>query len=277
MVLARQAHENRRALEGPRELSSRRALCCLVAALVGLLSQAAHAFERCRDPYTRRCLWQPGRQISYMLHVDRRDPDSHRAFQEAARSALALWTAVPCSDLQLELGGMTELSSSEAMPGQPERNINLISLREGSLEEGEKGNVSIVTYDRITGAILDADIEIVDREQGLSPSDLHNILAHEIGHTLGLEHSSDPGSIMYRFHRSGQAPRELSEDDRNAICSIYPAGLPTTVCEGTPEYEAAGCSAAQLPSSLLWLIAAALALGVRTLLISKKSRVRRLK
>ena len=52
--------------------------------------------------------------------------------------------------------------------------------------------------------------------------DLLTVAAHEIGHTLGLAHSSDPDALMFASY-SG-AHRFLSEDDIAGIQSLYGVG-----------------------------------------------------
>ncbi|NXD84500.1 MMP8 collagenase, partial [Halcyon senegalensis] len=48
------------------------------------------------------------------------------------------------------------------------------------------------------------------------------VLAHELGHSLGLSHSSDPGALMYPTY-SYTAPNEflLPQDDIDGIQAIY--------------------------------------------------------
>lgn len=43
---------------------------------------------------------------------------------------------------------------------------------------------------------------------------------HEIGHTLGLQHSSAPGSVMSPFY-SFSYPPQLSKDDERRIQALY--------------------------------------------------------
>lgn len=111
------------------------------------------------------------------------------------------------------------------------------------------GVIALTTtnYDRNKGVIVDSDIEFnsavlrfttVDSPpcQTLSDTDcvafdVANTATHEVGHMLGLDHSPDLGSAMYEMAELGETrKRELSEDDRQALCSVYPAGAAPALC-----------------------------------------------
>ncbi len=56
------------------------------------------------------------------------------------------------------------------------------------------------------------------------PSVAREVFAHELGHTLGLGHSENPGALMYaNAHNDGRGAT-LSDDDRAAVSLLYGDG-----------------------------------------------------
>ncbi|KAE8657674.1 hypothetical protein F3Y22_tig00116984pilonHSYRG00188 [Hibiscus syriacus] len=51
--------------------------------------------------------------------------------------------------------------------------------------------------------------------------DLMSVAMNAIGHTLGLEDSTNPSAVMYPTLYSGSIKRELSEEDMNRIQNLY--------------------------------------------------------
>ena len=109
-----------------------------------------------------------------------------------------------------------------------------------------------------TGRIYDADIEFNDEffafvtdnpTPGLSV-DIRNTLTHEVGHFIGLDHSSLPDSTMYGAAAVGELhKRDLHPDDREGLCSIYvDDGTRPTFQRELPEpVEAAGSCVCAAP------------------------------
>lgn len=54
------------------------------------------------------------------------------------------------------------------------------------------------------------------------PYDLQTVAGHEIGHALGLDHSGDPGALMYAQYSVSH--RYLADDDRSGVISLYGTG-----------------------------------------------------
>jgi hypothetical protein len=74
--------------------------------------------------------------------------------------------------------------------------------------------------------------------------DLMTVAAHEIGHTLGLDHSSDPDALMYPSY--SEPRRFLGRDDIAGIQSLYGlASAPAEAPEAPPQGVTPPASAGQ--------------------------------
>ena len=99
--------------------------------------------------------------------------------------------------------------------------------------------LTTVTYGVDDGRIFEAYTEINSAEHQLTTAeppptgsgafDLQAILTHEAGHFLGLAHATDTSAIMYAYYQPGAI--ELTADDVDAICTVYP-----------PQVAKAGCA-----------------------------------
>lgn len=144
--------------------------------------------------------------------------------------------------------------------------------------------LTTVTYDPETGRIVDADVEVngwdgspgalgapnpsgwyftCEKQTGWAQCaeygagscfylDLQNTVTHEVGHVLGLAHTTNASATMYSETKPGDVEmRTLSADDVAGVCAIYPRA------DG-----GCGCGAGGAPG-LLALAAAAAALRPR--------------
>ncbi len=152
-------------------------------------------------------------------------------FEEIRRSFDA-WTEPDCSFLELIDGGFTdeERVGYELKAGQS-GNVNVVMFRDnGWNHAGGVLALTSVTFVPKTGEILDADLEVNTEQnaftlEGSSGTfDLRNTLTHEVGHFIGLDHSTVRDATMFATAvKEETLKRDLHQDDIDGICAIYPA------------------------------------------------------
>ena len=236
----------------PAILSSRLATSLLVLGAVYLTPAYAASFQRtmtCTDSGPYAC--EPGEEpepvmwsrlnVAYRVNntgtenVGDADPGLSDELLFAVTTSFEKWNEVDCSEMFLEYGGETDVSEAE-FNQQSGGNVNLVVWRDQNWEtiaSPQTFALTSVSYNPNTGVIADADIEINAEMYEISTADpveanhvdLRNTLVHEVGHFIGLDHSSVVPATMYANADIGETEkRTLHEDDIEGICAIYPPG-----------------------------------------------------
>lgn len=172
--------------------------------------------------------------------------------REYVRESFAAWREPDCSDFQAVEGDPTENATveydqSDGWTG----NMNLVVWRDDEwphMSGRHSFALTSVTYKSSNGRIIDADIELNTAESTYTyfeesrvgetdKVDLGNALTHEVGHFLGLDHSSEREATMYSSARSGEIKkRSLERDDIRGLCAIYPAGDDPAQCDDPEDF-----------------------------------------
>jgi hypothetical protein len=183
--------------------------------------------------------------ISYSLVQRQSTSLDFDRIRDVTDLSFSAWEAVGCQGgpVGLELGqteGLGECDEPEYNPSMPNANTIMFveDWRERELPPDAFG-LTLVWHNPDTGEIYDADMQINENLGELAICgavcsgnvvDLQNVITHEAGHFLGLGHSSDPNATMSARAMVGETKkRQLSEDDRAGLCSIY-GDDPEPVC-----------------------------------------------
>lgn len=237
-------------------LPARFALAALCA-LLGVSAAASEAQAFCRSstcrssggkecetdddgcPVTGAKLFWPSSCVSYAVNrlgTESLDPTDTR---DVIRKCFQSWSDVPCPD-----GGNASMTFQERDPVSCKKseynkagpNLNVVLFQDADWKyRGIDGTLAktSVTFNEVTGEIYDADIEVnaafnevtITDEPRKVQYDLQSILTHEVGHFIGIAHSSDQNAVMFASYNPGSTSlRRLSPDDVQAVCAAYPPG-----------------------------------------------------
>jgi len=221
----------------------------------------------------------------YTLHEDGAPGIKFSDLEEAIRASFAQWTDLECSYFYVK--ETKPASCVEIGFNEEGGNMNLLVWQHDQWPHNEPNAMALTTlsYDHKTGEILDADIEfnaynfVFGLDGSISKADLRNTASHEIGHTLGLDHSTDPNATMYGMAMPGETnKRTISEDDEKGVCSLYPVqddpetcdepicGLNLTCkpndCSAQSKGKSKGCVASEVGAPAGWSLLALFPLDI---------------
>lgn len=176
----------------------------------------------------------------------------------ATRSAMTSWSGTVGAP---ELSVKAPTADSPTKPQFDHKN-GIFFMKDGYAPAGRALAITVLTYDNATGKILDADIifngsyrfavlgnepaeENEHRLMGARPSttdtvtheeevsdvgslyDLHHVIAHELGHSLGMNDEMErKDALMYRYTAPNDATlRDPTSDDVAGLAELYSTKL----------------------------------------------------
>lgn len=152
----------------------------------------------------------------------------------AIEAGFVAWSDLDCGagTASLAFSELDDVTCHRAEYAEDGPNANIILFQDTRWSYKGADNTlakTTVTFDTDSGEILDADMEInhayneytVDDDHVVY--DLQSIVAHEVGHFIGLDHSADPDATMFAGYDEGSTTiRTLEADDIAAVCAVYP-------------------------------------------------------
>jgi len=182
-----------------------------------LLSVALPAYPAARLTYQLNGVavpvsWQSS-AFPLRYAIDRRVVNARPGMEDVIARAFGEWTAVGDASLKFASAGVVD----GATPGKDGQNS--ITLADDLFQNQHYYAITTNWYDE-SGHMTEADIQI-DAGTLNGSCDLQQLVAHEVGHMLGLDHSGVLSSVMYPYVGKVGMP-SLDSDESIAIAGIYP-------------------------------------------------------
>lgn len=187
------------------------------------------------DGYNMRWFaFDSGGSVAWRVHVDGQSGLPGGGLTEF-QTALAAWNDDPVTPILNTYGGTT--TSSNGLDNPDSINAIIFDQDMGAPFSCGGGGILAMAgpwHSSSTSEwqgvpyhpIAEADIET---NQGTAcffevPSSAEEVFAHELGHALGLGHSTDTEALMYPYVHSDGRGALLQTDDRIGIAALYAAG-----------------------------------------------------
>lgn len=156
------------------------------------------------------------------------------------QAAMAAWSSDPATNISYVYGGTT--ANDNGFLTADTQNVILFNDPNDEVSPFSCGSGGVLAiggpwYDTGTlphqgiprHPIVNADVIINSGlDCYLRSSVAEEIFGHELGHTLGLSHSSLPDALMYRSVHNDNRGAQLSDDDRAGIAALYAFTPPAT-------------------------------------------------
>ncbi len=257
-----------------------------VVIYLNVLPSPAYAYLRTVTPKGKVLFWNDN---NIPFHINRDVPaglDANRVYA-TIRASFATWSTPTCTCLRFKDGGLTNSKVLGYDQKSPASNQNIILFQPKKWSPHPSQAVAITSniFIEDTGQVVAYDMELNSQNftfsldgaprNGKPTMDLQNVVTHEVGHVIGLDHSTVRASTMFTSGLPGETKkRDLHSDDIKALCLIYPV---TNGCKETtePPDNKTACGCQQSPSNTtpfnLMALVFLLCLGLRFFAFPKRS------
>ena len=262
-----------------------------VALVVLLSGGSAAGYRRTHNVQGLPLRWQRSCVTVTVFAGDPPSPLDRATLEAGARAAAAAWSTatVACTGLALTVELASGARGDAAFDHRNSVTFRRVVWHKEPCDPAtapagcalyDPAAVAVTTVFALpdTGEIVDADIELnaVDNRwgdlvrDGLAAgahADVQNVITHELGHLIGLDHSPVVDATMFARGAPGEtSKRHLAEDDVAGVCDVYPAeeDLACPEIDPRPPVAAGGCAlggAARGPSVIEALLLALVALA----------------
>lgn len=149
---------------------------------------------------------------------------------EALSAALKIWSNVPTARLKLKLAGASTATPAQLIGGSAEGSPVIVCDPNFSTTSAGADEDAVAGYGFFNpsgkhiaygGIVLNAEAGGLANVNNLTQTELEVLLAHEMGHVLGIGHSEYSPALMY-YDISAKSALNLAQDDIDAMTYLYP-------------------------------------------------------
>ncbi len=223
----------------------------LLAAL--LITPGSEAYTLMANDHGSSLFWRQG-AIQFAINPTNPFGLAEEEVEDAVMNAVESWETVG-AEIEFQYLGFSDVDEM----GYDGDNVIYFSEM---WDEGESKAAMTYNWTTEDGAIVAFDIGINAENwewtvgEDSPVMDLENVMAHELGHVLGLGHSDiDDLATMWATTEPGElVKRSLRPDDENGLLANYGTQLPMGLA-----CSSMGMASGSTPSSLGWLVGLAAA------------------
>jgi len=245
----------------------------------GLINGYVHLLAESGDP----ARWE-SRCLTYFLETASSADLVREVVEPELAAGFGAWNGVEGAYPSWGYAGATCVQEPVGVERLQPRNIVVFREAGGSWAHPRRVvGLTSTSIDDNTGFIVDADMELNGEFQrfavdgDLDAFDLRQIVTHEVGHMLGLDHTPVEDAVMYEKTNKGDRDNHvLHPDDAAGLVASHPLSLaradegPCTLTEPYPQWEPLcpepvdeGCAAGTQPGALWWVLLLAMLVAVR--------------
>jgi len=150
----------------------------------------------------------------------------------AIDDAILIWNSIPTTRILLTRGETVTTKAAQVLSGDgnkgPPTPVIICDPALSTTLQASSSSIPALTGLAANGLQINYGFILLNSESGrranianLSSDKLRIVLAHEMGHVLGLGHSANSKALMY-FDATEKKTMSLSQDDMDGVTYLYP-------------------------------------------------------